>query len=72
MSLKAAAIAIVWRAAIALDQFGNWILGGKITETISSRCFREQGHCALCRGLCWLLHQIDPDHCARAAERAAT
>lgn len=50
---------------IAFDRFCNALLAGEPEETISCRMGKavRDGRCKLCRPLCWLLHQIDPDHC---------
>jgi hypothetical protein len=56
---------------IALDQFGNALLGGAPDETISSRAGRARplGR-RWARWLCWALDKIDSGHCkdATAAE----
>lgn len=53
---------------IAIDQLANALARGDEDETISSRCFKAQGRCVLCRALCWALGLIDPDHCAKSVE----
>lgn len=63
------------RLALAIDQIGNVLAGGREDETISSRCGRiiaegkKAPRCYLCRGLCWALNFLDSNHCGDAVER---
>lgn len=63
--------AYLWNILVALDQLLNALLGGDPDMTISGRAGRaiEEGRCALCRALCWLLDYVDANHCARAAAK---
>ncbi len=53
----------------AWDQLLNAKMAGDPDETLSSRLSKARERCVLCRGLCWMIDRIDPDHCARAVER---
>lgn len=57
----------VHRVLVALDQFGNVILGGDPDETISSRSARatERGNW-LGKFMCWWLDKIQPQHGEKA------
>lgn len=62
-----------WRVLIALDQFGNALVGGAPDETISSRwgrLVRDKGKKAplYARVGCYLLERIDRGHCHDAIE----
>ena len=59
----------VLNVLIALDQFGNALVGGSPDETISSRAGKAQQKgkrwgCVLCRFLNW----FERDHCAKSIE----
>lgn len=59
----------VLNVLIALDQFGNALVGGDPDETISSRAGKAQQKgrrwgCVLCRFLNW----FERDHCAKSIE----
>lgn len=58
---------------IGMSQFGNTLLGGDPDMTISGRSGRaiKEGRCFLCRSLCWFLHLIDHNHCAKADKNEA-
>jgi hypothetical protein len=58
---------------ISIDQLSNTILGGDPDMTISGRAGRalKEGRCVLCRPLCWFLHLVDHNHCARADRNEA-
>jgi hypothetical protein len=55
---------------IALDQFGNALVGGDPQETISSRLGKSQVKCATCHNiayfLCRILSWIDRRHCFKS------
>lgn len=55
---------------LAFDQGANAVIGGDPDMTISGRMGRAvgDGRCMACRPICWLLHLIDTDHCAKAAK----
>lgn len=57
------------RVFVGADQTLNAAMGGSEDETISSRAGKgaKQGVWRYCL-LCWLLAQIDPDHCMRSIE----
>lgn len=54
---------------VSVDQLANAALGGDPDMTLSGRMGRavSLGRCLLCRPVCWLLHLIDKDHCAKAS-----
>nr|WP_309504270.1 hypothetical protein [uncultured Roseovarius sp.] len=56
-----------WNALIALDRFGNTLIGGSPDETISARAAR-QSHKRGWRLLGRILDAIDPGHMAEALE----
>lgn len=60
----------LWNVLIWLDQGLNVLLGGDPDETLSSRMGKavREDRCVLCKGLCWLLHLIDKNHCAKSIE----
>lgn len=61
----------LFNVLIAIDQFGNALLGGDPDETISSRLGKimaKRKRCRICRLICWLLNKIDPNHCANSIE----
>lgn len=61
-----------WNILIAIDQLANALLFGDPDETISSRMgkwsnmngWRKRVACPIC----WVLHLIDPHHCAKSIE----
>jgi len=57
----------VVNVAVAWDRWLNAVLAGDPDMTISGRMGRAiaNGHCRLCRPVCWLLDKIDKDHCAK-------
>lgn len=63
----------LWNVLVGLDQFINALTGGDPDMTLSGRMGRavSEGRCKACKGVCWLLHKIDPDHCARANKNEA-
>ena len=58
-----------------LDQLANTLLGGDPRWTLSGRMGRDiaLGRCKFCVALCWILGQIQTNHCAAAykADQAA-
>ena len=59
----------VLNVLIALDQYGNALVGGSPDETISSRAGKAQQEgkrwgCVLCRFLNW----FERDHCTKSIE----
>lgn len=61
----------VLNAAVAFDRLLNALLGGDPEMTVSGRMGRAiaNGHCRLCRPVCWVLGKLDRDHCAKQAAR---
>lgn len=63
------------RVALAFDQLGNALMGGREDETISSRCGRiieeneRAPRCTLCKVMCWALNFLDKNHCKDAIEK---
>jgi hypothetical protein len=53
---------------IALDQFGNTLMGGYPDETISSRAGKLAKRNRTAYWLCRALHLLDPNHCRKAIE----
>lgn len=56
-----------WRLCLAWDDLGNVALGGRLGQTISTKC------ALACRDGkwwgkfgCWILNGVDPGHCAEA------
>ena len=56
--------------AILLDLAVNTLIGGSPRETLSSRMGKAiaEDRCYLCKGVCWLLDLVDPDHCEKAID----
>lgn len=56
--------------AILLDLAVNTLIGGSPRETLSSRMGKAvaEDRCVLCKGICWLLDLVDPDHCQKTID----
>jgi hypothetical protein len=64
---KAAKEGYLHRTLVALDQFGNVILGGDPDETISARSARAAARGDwLGKAMCWWLDKIQPQHGPKA------
>ena len=63
----------LFNALVGLDQFINTLFGGDPDMTLSGRMGRAvaEGRCMACKGICWVLHLIDKDHCTRANKNEA-
>jgi hypothetical protein len=59
-----------WNILISFDQLANTLLFGDPDETISSRMGKHmmKDRCLLCKGICFILHLIDPKHCVKSVE----
>ena len=63
----------VMNVLIALDQFGNAVIGGAPDETISSRSARGARHGNWWgRAMCAWLNWLDPGHCEDAIHSEET
>lgn len=60
----------VWNILIAVDQLANTLLLGDPDETLSSRMGKHvaKRECGACRLICWILDQIQVNHCQRSIE----